>query len=671
MRLEEIPEKKLKKLNDNGIDNIYDLCYLFPYKYYDFSEARTLSLDIVNKYSLFYGEIKSVEVVSGTYRNKKMVQAGRVKMKLDVSGTTLYVTYIGNYYMGETLKRHIGSNLYVGGKISLFNDKYYCMLNPVMTTFDERELGIKCVYPKYAGIGEDYLRDLISETIEEEKIVETLPLDVLTTLKLPNKEKSINYIHNPSNITQLQSGVKRQLYEDLVYFACSLERENRLVSNNSPFVVKNFNYYNKICSSLPFDLTSDQKSTIEALMKKAAKGERINALIQGDVGCGKSIVAFLLMLVMAENGYQAAMMAPTLILAEQHYKELSSYASLVGKRVAFIGGKQKAKERKEILSGIENGEYDLVVGTHSLISDKVVFKNLGMSIVDEEHRFGVRQREALVEKAKAGVHTIKFSATPIPRTLASNIFSGNDIYEIKTMPAGRKGIETTIVNSDNDAISKIKEELDKGSQAYVVCPLIETEDGKQKSSVNAIAELYKEKLGVEVACVTGKMTKEAVTENLKRFKDGEVKVLVATTVVEVGVNVPNATVMVIEDAYNFGLAGLHQLRGRVGRGNKKGYCILNSDRDSERLNIMCKTTDGFVIAEEDMKLRGAGDLLGSEQSGSNRFLEEALLYPNMFKNAKAIAKKMVDNDSDDLLIREMEKRNDKVYFKLKKWKVFA
>lgn len=671
MNLLDIPEKKQKKLNDNGVVSDYDLCHLFPYKFYNFTKEVSLTPEINEHFGLFKGKITSVQTVRGQFKGGKMVSPGKVKMQLENDTEKLYVTYMGNYNLGERLKKFIGSELYVGGKITLFNDKYYCMLNPVLTTFDERDLGIKRVYPKYSGISEEYLDTLIHEVIESKNIVETLPIDVLSSTKVMKKEDSIKMIHDPVSIEALQKAIKRQIFEDLLYFACSLEKENQQKSDTSEFIITNNSFYKKICDSLEFDLTADQKSTVEDMMKNASKGKRINALVQGDVGCGKSIVAFLLMLSMAENGYQAALMAPTLILAEQHYKELSSYASLVEKRVAFLGGKIKAKERKQLLNDIAEGKYDLVVGTHSLISDSVNFHKLGMVIIDEEHRFGVKQRVALIEKAKNGVHTIKFSATPIPRSLAENIFSDNDIYEIKTMPAGRKGIQTSIVSTDKEAIEIVRREIQNGSQAYVVCPLIETEDDKTTSSVNAVSKLYAKELNVPVATVTGKMSKEAVSENLKKFKEGEIKVLIATTVVEVGVNVPNATVMVIEDAYNFGLAGLHQLRGRVGRGNKAGYCILNSDRDSERLKVMCETTDGFKIAEEDLKLRGAGNLLGEEQSGKNRFLEEALMYPNMFKAAKKYAKSMVENGSDELLISEMEKRNEKVYFKLKKFKAFG
>ena len=664
MELLQLEPKKLRKLNKEGVETSFDLCHLFPYKFYDFTKPQTeITEDMTERFNLFYGTIQKVEVT----REKP----SKTKMRVLVGDKTLYTTYIGNYYMGEQLKKYIGSNIFVGGKLTLFEGKYYCMLNPILTTFNKAKTGVIGVYPKYTGISEEFLKDLIDETFSKENIVETFPMDILERSKMPQKRVALKYMHSPANKNELFTGIRRQIFEDLLYFACSLERDNRRKKDESEYVIRTTNSIKKVVESLPYDLTDDQKKVVKDIIANASKGKRVDALIQGDVGCGKSIVAFLVMLAMAENGYQSALMAPTLILAEQHYKELSSYASLVGKRVAYLGGNLKARERKQILEDIKEGKYDLVVGTHSLISDNVEFKNLALVCIDEEHRFGVRQRQAFTEKAEKGVHTIKFSATPIPRTLAESIFNDHDIYEIKTMPSNRKGVETCIRSTDEEALEIVKRELAEGSQGYIVCPLIDTDDEENKlSTVNKTAEFYKKACGVEVGIVTGKVAKDKLVETLERFKSGEIKILVATTVIEVGVNVPNATFMVIEDAYDFGLASLHQIRGRVGRGNKKGYCVLRSDRDSERLTVLTQTTDGFKIAEEDLRIRGAGNLLGDEQSGNNRFLQEALVYPKMFEKAKEYAKEMVDNNTDDLLISEMEKRNEKVYFKLKKFKYF-
>ena len=562
------------------------------------------------------------------------------------------------------------------GKLEWNEDfKIYSMLNPMYTMpYAEFKPGIKRVYSKFKGVSDKMLNTTIMDTFRETNVIETIPAEVIEHYHLLRRSESLRKLHYPTDLPSVSKSIQRQLFEDILYFACSLEKNNRKISDGSQYNLRTMNLYHKLSESLPYNLTEDQKRVTEEILNDMKNGRRINALIQGDVGCGKSIVGFILMLAMAESTYQSVIMAPTLVLAEQHYTELKSYADRFGFNVAFIGGTQTAKEKRKLLSKIESGEIQLIVGTHAVLSDKVKFKNLALCVIDEEHRFGVGQRRTLAEKARSGVHTVSFSATPIPRTMMTSVFGKTKVYEIKSMPKGRSPIKTAICRTDKSAIEFLRKQIAEGSQGYVVCPLIDSDiDDCKLRTVKEVAKEYTDTLGVPVGIVTGKQTKKETQETLEAFKRGDLKVLVATTVVEVGVNVPNATVIIIEDAWMFGLAQLHQLRGRVGRGEKQGYCILvNSKPDeNERLNIMTQTTDGFKIAEADCTIRGAGNLLGYEQNGNNRFLIESLQFPKMFSIAKDIAEKMVDDGSCDILINEMEARSEKIYVNYNKIKIFA
>lgn len=363
----------------------------------------------------------------------------------------------------------------------------------------------------------------------------------------------------------------------------------------------------KIIKNLPFQLTKDQKSAYEELVNRIRSGKRLNALIQGDVGCGKTILAFLLMFVMADNGFQSVLLAPTQVLASQHYNELKEMAAQYNIDVVYIANGLKKKEREAILKSIEDGSALMIVGTHSVLSKEVKFHDLGLSITDEEHRFGVLQREEITTKAKAGMHTVTMSATPIPRSLSDVLLSTTEVFNIQSMPNGRKPIQTAICASQNTIFQFIKKEIEKGHQAYVVCPLIEDKQGVMEG-ILSVEQTYTEYANIfgknAVAVLNGKMNEDETEKVIRSFKNGEIKILVSTTVVEVGVNVSNATVIVINNAERFGLASLHQLRGRVGRGNSQGYCILNSvHKNNKRLLALCKYKNGFQIAESDYALR--------------------------------------------------------------------
>ena len=436
--------------------------------------------------------------------------------------------------------------------------------------------------------------------------------------------------------------------------------------------------------SLPYKLTKGQADVCNLFSTKMKEGRRINALVQGDVGTGKTMVAFIAMFMMADNGYQSVLMAPTFVLATQHYKQLSDLASEYGYKVAFLGGKQKASEKKKILAGIASGEYTFIVGTHGVFSESVDYHDLALVVTDEEHRFGVLQRDEVAKKADRGVHTITMSATPIPRTVASVLYGDTlEICTIKDKPAGRKEIKTQVYNNQDGICKFMEMQIKEGRQAYVICPLIEkAEKGSKMEKIDSVEEVCKtyseyfkdtlvEKSGemvpVKASVLTGSTPVDEANEIMQKFQDGDIDILVATTVVEVGVNVPNASLIVVHNAERFGMAALHQLRGRVGRGSYQSYCILKSscidpasdDKDAkERLETLAKTDDGYEVALADLRNRGTGDLVGTEQSGNNQFIDLILKNRVLYEKIRKDAGVLCDNGTEDEYIKLFKDQYD-------------
>ena len=407
---------------------------------------------------------------------------------------------------------------------------------------------------------------------------------------------------------------------------------------------------------------------IRAMAETAASGKRLNALVEGDVGCGKTLVAAAMIMLAAGNGYQAVITAPKTVLARQHYEEISTYCEACGLKCAFLSSSAKTAEekraRKEDFRKIESGEIKVIIGTHSCFGKDVTYKNLGLIIYDEEQEFGVDQKMALYDKALPGVHTIEMSATPIPRSLTMSVYSSKDIQRIIKKPAGRIPIQTASCSTDAPVFKFMKGQLEMGRQCYVVAPAIDDNEDAGLIGVNTVAKRYEEHfapMGYRVVLANGRMKDEEFTEAIDSFKSGDAQILVATTVIEVGVNVPNATVIAIEQAERFGLSQLHQLRGRVGRKDFKSYCVLiTADRENPRITAMEKTADGFEIAEEDYKLRGPGDVHGTEQSGQNIYIEEVLDYPELFEKAKAAAEMCTDKNRYGMMLRHMYEEHDRL-----------
>lgn len=642
-------------LKKRKMETVEDVCQLFPSKYYDFSFINPLNTSRLDKNYAFVCKLVSYEL-----KKQSSIYIVRCTLQDIYTQNELCVSWFGATEMYNVLKKDYrpGDTCFIGGKLKASNKKnLFFMSNPIIfKKYDgESDCHIYTAYEKIRGISESNFERIINDCLEHATIPDKVPRELLHKYNLIPKDEAIREMHKPSSVEQIKRAKYRLNMDDLLYFALQLEEKNRNLPAGSVYGIHSLATTTKIIENLPFQLTKDQKSAYEELVNKIRSGKRLNALIQGDVGCGKTILAFLLMFVMADNGFQSVLLAPTQVLASQHYNELKEMAAPYDIDVVYIANGLKKKEREAILKSIEDGSALMIVGTHSVLSKEIKFHDLGLSITDEEHRFGVLQREEITTKAKAGMHTVTMSATPIPRSLSDVLLSTTEVFNIQSMPNGRKPIQTAICASQNTIFQFIKKEIEKGHQAYVVCPLIEDKQGAMEGilSVEQTYAEYTDAFGKgAVAVLNGKM-KEDETENvIQSFKNGEIKILVSTTVVEVGVNVPNATVIVINNAERFGLASLHQLRGRVGRGNSPGYCILNSvHKDNKRLIALCKYKNGFQIAEADYALRGSGNILGTEQSGSNYYVELSMRYPDLFSELQKYAKKYMDTGVAEMIIK--------------------
>lgn len=642
-------------LKKRKMETVEDVCQLFPSKYYDFSFINPLNTGRLDKNYAFVCKLVSYEL-----KKQSSLYIVRCTLQDIYTQNELCVSWFGTTEMYNVLKKdyHPGDTCFIGGKLKASNKKnLFFMSNPIIfKKYDgESDCHIYTAYEKIRGISESNFERIINDCLEHATIPDKVPRELLHKYNLMSKDEAIREMHKPSSVEGVKKAKYRLNIDDLLYFALQLEEKKRNLPAGSVYGIHSLAITTKIIKNLPFQLTKDQKSAYEELVNRIRSGKRLNALIQGDVGCGKTILAFLLMFVMADNGFQSVLLAPTQVLASQHYNELKEMAAQYNIDVVYIANGLKKKEREAILKSIEDGSALMIVGTHSVLSKEVKFHDLGLSITDEEHRFGVLQREEITTKAKAGMHTVTMSATPIPRSLSDVLLSTTEVFNIQSMPNGRKPIQTAICASQNTIFQFIKKEIEKGHQAYVVCPLIEDKQGVMEG-ILSVEQTYTEYANIfgknAVAVLNGKMNEDETEKVIRSFKNGEIKILVSTTVVEVGVNVSNATVIVINNAERFGLASLHQLRGRVGRGNSQGYCILNSvHKNNKRLLALCKYKNGFQIAESDYALRGSGNILGTEQSGSNYYVELSMKYPDLFSELQKYAKKYMDTGEAEMIVK--------------------
>ena len=625
-KLEDIPTKyitakQLSNLKSLGINTIYDLIYYFPRAYDDRTNIKKIGELKFNEYVVIKANVMSV--VNLTVRSgKKVVKA----MVSDGTGI-MEILWFGMPYIKKSLR--IGEEyLFIGQtkKAAVFQ-----LINPEYKLFSGQqkvsENEILPIYSSNKNITQNSLRKLVEKFLVNflNYFEENIPKELIKEYKIMERKSAIKNIHYPVSMKEIEEAKRRFAIEELLILELGILKNRFIIENSNS---KNYEVEGKkekvreFLSQLTFNLTNAQKKVIKEIYDEISNGKIVNRLIQGDVGSGKTVVAMVMLIYMAENGYQGALMAPTEILANQHYLGIKERLEKIGLRVELLTSSIKRKKKNEILEGIANGDVDIVIGTHSLIEDDVIFKKLGLIVIDEQHRFGVNQRNKLREKGFLG-NLLVMSATPIPRSLALSIYGDLDLSIIDELPPGRTPIKTKWIANDEDLekmYNFIYKKVNDGNQAYFVAPLIETSDKMALKSVDRVSEEIERKFSnKKIGIIHGKMKAKEKDEVMFKFKNKEYDILIATTVIEVGIDVPASTIMTIYNAERFGLSALHQLRGRVGRGSKQSYCFLISnsitENSKQRLSIMEETEDGFRIAEEDLKLRNSGEIFGLRQSG--------------------------------------------------------
>ena len=625
-KLEDIPAKyitakQLSSLKSLGINTVYDLIYYFPRAYDDRTNIKKIGELKFNEYVVLKASVMSV--VNLTVRSgKKIVKA----MVSDGTGI-MEILWFGMPYIKKSLR--VGEEyIFIGQtkKAAVFQ-----LINPEYKLFSGQqkvsESEILPIYSSNKNITQNSLRKLVEKFLVNflNYFEENIPKELIKEYKIMERKSAIKNIHYPVSMKEIEEAKRRFAIEELLILELGILKNRFIIENSNS---KNYEVEGKkekvreFLSQLTFNLTNAQKKVIKEIYDEISNGKIVNRLIQGDVGSGKTVVAMVMLIYMAENGYQGALMAPTEILANQHYLGIKERLEKIGLRVELLTSSIKGKKKNEILEGIANGDVDIVIGTHSLIEDDVIFKKLGLIVIDEQHRFGVNQRNKLREKGFLG-NLLVMSATPIPRSLALSIYGDLDLSIIDELPPGRTPIKTKWIANDEDLekmYNFIYKKVNGGNQAYFVAPLIETSDKMALKSVDKVSEEIERKFSnKKIGIIHGKMKAKEKDEVMLKFKNKEYDILIATTVIEVGIDVPASTIMTIYNAERFGLSALHQLRGRVGRGSKQSYCFLISNSTTEnskqRLSIMEETEDGFRIAEEDLKLRNSGEIFGLRQSG--------------------------------------------------------
>lgn len=662
MKLSDVKGISVNRLNallKAGIHSVQDLLDFFPRRYED--KSNILSIGLLR------GQGEQV-TVRGTITSVNEIGHGRRK-RLEVIISDQTGTLKGVWFKGLAYQRKIlnpGAHVSFYGTAKRFGSMV-SMAHPDVEVFTNQDAipdkGV--IQPIYAStnfftktyITSKIIQKWILEILPQITITEFLPKWILDRFGFPNRAKAYRMIHAPESEEEYQLAQYRFKFEELYLFELSVtslklniieKRRGPILKELQPLTSTFFN------TVLPFELTDGQKSALHDIKRDVQSGKQMNRLIQGDVGSGKTVVALGAILMALDNGYQSVFMAPTEILAEQHYHTLTAFLKNLDVEIRLLTGNQKPKHRKEILAGISGGQTQIIVGTHAIIQKEVVFNNLGMAIVDEQHRFGVEQRAYLRDKGN-NPHILVMSATPIPRSLAMTLYSDLSISLIKGLPGGRKPIRTAVRTEQkrDDVYEFIDDILNGGGQVYIVYPLVEESEALDLKDAtegfkNVRARFEKYRCGL----LHGRMKSEEKEDVMRQFMSNEIQVLVSTTVIEVGVDVPNASIMMVEHAERFGLAQLHQLRGRIGRGSRQSYCILMAgEKQSKeariRLQTMASTNDGFKIAEQDLKLRGPGDFLGTRQSGLPEFkLADIIEDQGILEEAKNVAIETIQKDPD-------------------------
>ena len=655
-----VGEQRASLLNrELKIYSLYDLLYYFPYKYVDRSRLfKVAELTGNMPFVQLCGEIRSFEEMG------EGVGRRLVAHFTDGTGFVDLVWFRGIKYVKGRYK--VGEKYLIFGKPTMFNGRVN-MAHPdidVAASVQLSEMGLQPYYNttekmKRSGLNSLAIAKLMNNLFQlmEREVAETLTPEIISKHKLVPLATALRAIHFPKNNSELQAAQYRLKFEELFYIQLNIlhyakDRNMRYIGHRFATVGECFNRF--YSEKLPFELTGAQKRVVKEIRRDVNSNRQMNRLVQGDVGSGKTLVALLSMLLAKDNGYQACIMAPTEILAEQHYATISRMLQGLPVDVRLLTGSTKQKDRPAILEGLADGSVDILVGTHAVLEDNVQFRNIGLVVIDEQHRFGVVQRAKMWMKNNIPPHILVMTATPIPRTLAMTLYGDLDVSVIDELPPGRKPISTQHIfrNRADQMYSFIRRQLQEGRQVYVVYPLISE---SEKLDLKNLEDGYKQLCNIfcdyRLSKLHGKMKPKEKDEEMRRFAQGETQMLVSTTVIEVGVDVPNASVMVIENAERFGLSQLHQLRGRVGRGASQSYCILVTDyklsEDTrKRMEIMVGSNDGFEIAEADLKLRGPGDIEGTQQSGIAFDLKIANLARDeqLLQYVREVAREIVDAD---------------------------
>ena len=643
MALPGVGPKSAEKFKKLGLESLQDLLLYFPFRYEDFKSKNVLDLEDGEK-----------AVISGIVATPANVQyygykRNRLRFTIKQGEVAIAVNFFNQPYLADKIE--LGATVAIFGKW----DKAKASLTG-MKVLAQVEDDLQPVYRVAQGISQASLVKLIKVAFDQgldQLLEENLPPILLERYQLLGRTQAVRAMHFPQDLAEYKQALRRVKFEELFYFQMQLQvlkHETKDVSQGLAIPWQEKMLAQKK-AALPFSLTEAQERSLEEILGDLQSSAHMNRLLQGDVGSGKTVVAGLAMYATYTAGYQSALMVPTEILAEQHLDSLTQLFPELN--LALLTGGMKAAERRETLAAIESGQVDMVVGTHALIQEGVVYHRLGLVIIDEQHRFGVDQRRILREKGN-NPDVLMMTATPIPRTLAITAFGDMDVSIIDQMPAGRKPIITRWVKHEQleVVLDWMKKELAKGAQVYFISPLIEESEALDLKNAIDLEEELKAYFAnqAQVALLHGRMKNDEKEAIMQDFKDGKTDILVSTTVIEVGVNVPNATIMVIMDADRFGLSQLHQLRGRVGRGNKQSYAVLVANPKTEsgkkRMKIMTETTDGFVLAEEDLKMRGSGEIFGTRQSGIPEFQVADIVedYP-ILEEARKVASQIVANPS--------------------------
>ncbi len=630
-----------------GVSTVGELLRFYPRAYEDWSNITPISQCIIGENACVKATVM-FPPKNQRVRGGMLIANGTITDGDDV----LAITFFNNKYIEKMMKS--GDEFLFYGKVTLGKFSAREMVSPLFVK-SVKSVEIRPIYPQSKNITSKIVQSAVENALKEiDEIPDYLPDYIMERYELVSLDTAIRHIHFPRNAEELQKARDRLIFDELFILQLSMLA---LKEDNSTIDTANrieYDFSEEFFSLLPFEPTNAQRRAVQEALADMQSGKQMNRLLQGDVGSGKTAVAAALVYTVAKNGMQSALMAPTEVLAVQHFETFEKILAGTGIRCGLLTGSTKAKEKKEIKEKLQNGEIDLIIGTHALIQDDVIFARLGLVITDEQHRFGVKQRTGLCGKGE-NPHVYVMSATPIPRTLALMFFGDLKVSILDELPPGRQKIDTYAVPSGKrgSMFQFIRNHLDKGYQAYIVCPLVEESDLVQ--GVMSAEEYYKKAqplfAGYQLDLLYGKMSPKKKDEIMMRFKNGETQLLISTVVIEVGVDVPNAVIMVIENAERFGLSQLHQLRGRVGRGQAKSHCVLVTDAKGDeataRMKIMCETTDGFKIADEDLRLRGPGDFFGTRQHGLPKLrIADILTDTKILTQTQKLAEEIMLADSD-------------------------